>query len=66
MKGLAILISVAALCLSLIAFMDSDTSQSVDVRIINGTGAICNSGAISLSSGRGTCSHHGGVQEWLE
>lgn len=61
------LIACVALCLSLIALMDADSSAStnVDVRIINGTGAICKSGAISLSSGRGTCSQHGGVEEWL-
>ena len=67
MKGMAILIACVALCLSLIALMNSgDASSSVDVRIINGEGAICQSGAISLSQGRGTCSGHGGVEEWVE
>lgn len=28
-------------------------------------GAICNDGTRSYSTGRGTCSHHGGVAEWL-
>ena len=28
------------------------------------TGAICNDGTISYSTGRGTCSHHGGVNYW--
>ena len=28
-------------------------------------GAICNDGTISNSTDRGTCSHHGGVAEWL-
>ena len=66
MKGMAILIACVALCLSLIALMNSgDASSSVDVRIINGEGAICQSGAISLSQGSGTCSRHGGVEEWL-
>ena len=27
-------------------------------------GAICNDGWISNSTGRGTCSHHGGVSTW--
>jgi len=66
MKGIAILIACVALCLSLIALMNSgDASSNVDIRIINGKGAICQSGAISLSQGRGTCAHHGGVKEWI-
>ncbi|TWP21745.1 DUF3761 domain-containing protein, partial [TM7 phylum sp. oral taxon 346] len=28
-------------------------------------GAICRDGWRSYSTGRGTCSHHGGVAEWL-
>jgi hypothetical protein len=28
-------------------------------------GAICSDGWVSPSTGRGTCSHHGGVREWL-
>ena len=28
-------------------------------------GAICRDGTRSYSTGRGTCSHHGGVSEWL-
>lgn len=28
-------------------------------------GAICNDGTESTSTGRGTCSHHGGVNYWL-
>ncbi len=28
-------------------------------------GAICRDGWRSHSTGRGTCSHHGGVREWL-
>lgn len=28
-------------------------------------GAICWDGWVSSSTGRGTCSHHGGVREWL-
>jgi len=67
MKGTAILIACIALCLSLIALMGGrDSSNTVDVRIINGKGAICQSGAISLSQRRGTCSRHGGVKEWIE
>lgn len=27
-------------------------------------GAVCSDGWISSSTGRGTCSHHGGVREW--
>lgn len=27
--------------------------------------AICNDGTYSSSSGSGTCSHHGGVRQWL-
>nr|DAX46847.1 MAG TPA: Protein of unknown function (DUF3761) [Caudoviricetes sp.] len=30
-----------------------------------GPSAICGDGTYSYSSGRGTCSHHGGVAEWL-
>jgi hypothetical protein len=30
-----------------------------------GSGAICADGWRSYSTGRGTCSHHGGVAEWL-
>ncbi|GAA4736948.1 DUF3761 domain-containing protein [Flavisolibacter ginsenosidimutans] len=29
------------------------------------TGAICNDGSRSYATGRGACSHHGGVREWL-
>jgi len=67
MKGMAILIACVALCLSLIALMNSgDASSNVDIRIINGKGAICQSGAYSVSqSRRGTCAHHGGVKEWI-
>ena len=28
-------------------------------------GAICNDGWRSFSTGKGTCSHHGGVDYWL-
>ena len=28
-------------------------------------GAICRDGTRSYSTGRGTCSHHGGVSQWL-
>ena len=27
--------------------------------------AICNDGTYSYGSGSGTCSHHGGVRQWL-
>ena len=30
-----------------------------------GPSAICGDGTYSYSSGRGTCSHHGGVAQWL-
>ena len=30
-----------------------------------GPSALCRDGTYSYSSGRGTCSHHGGVAEWL-
>ena len=30
-----------------------------------GSGAICNDGTRSYSTGRGTCSHHDGVYKWL-
>jgi|ERR1044072_1822128 hypothetical protein len=33
--------------------------------IHNSGGAICGDGSRSYSTGRGTCSHHGGVAEWL-
>jgi hypothetical protein len=29
------------------------------------TGAICNDGTYSSATGRGACSHHGGVARWL-
>ncbi|MBH1979946.1 DUF3761 domain-containing protein [Candidatus Saccharibacteria bacterium] len=29
------------------------------------TGAICDDGSYSYATGRGACSHHGGVSEWL-
>lgn len=29
------------------------------------TGAVCNSGRVSSATGRGACSHHGGVARWL-
>jgi hypothetical protein len=29
------------------------------------SGAICNDGWVSHSTGRGTCSHHGGVRKWF-
>ncbi len=28
-------------------------------------GAICNDGTTSKATGRGACSHHGGVKEWI-
>ena len=30
-----------------------------------GPSALCRDGTYSYSSGRGTCSHHGGVRQWL-
>lgn len=30
-----------------------------------GPSALCGDGTYSYSSGRGTCSHHGGVEQWL-
>ncbi|MDL5515052.1 hypothetical protein QSE00_24795 [Arenibacter sp. M-2] len=35
--------------------------NNVKVRI----GAVCNDGSISRATGRGACSHHGGVDYWL-
>jgi hypothetical protein len=32
---------------------------------LQGVGAICRDGSRSYSTGRGTCSHHGGVDYWL-
>lgn len=32
----------------------------------SGGGAICNDGSRSYSTGRGTCSHHGGVDYWMD
>ena len=29
------------------------------------SGAVCNDGYISYSTGPGTCSHHGGVKYWF-
>lgn len=29
------------------------------------TGAVCNDGTYSSATGRGACSHHGGVSQWL-
>lgn len=66
MKGIAVFLSVLAICLALVALMDEPISRDIDVRIINGSGAICNNGYISLSTGRGTCSHHDGVREWVK
>lgn len=37
------------------------TQQSTHGR----TGAVCRDGWVSSSTGRGTCSHHGGVARWL-
>lgn len=43
--------------------MDGDykLTEFMEVRV----GAICNDGSRSSSTGRGTCSHHGGVNTWL-
>ena len=36
-----------------------------DINDESSGGAICNDGTRSYSTGRGTCSHHGGVNYWL-
>lgn len=41
-------------------------SPTYDDGIPNGATAVCNDGTYSYSQNhRGTCSHHGGVREWL-
>lgn len=67
MKHAAVLIAVLALCLSVIALIGQPeaSTSSVNIRIINGHGAICENGYISLSRGAGTCSGYGGVKEWI-
>lgn len=39
----------------------SNTSNSPCIRV----GAICNDGTRSSATGRGACSHHGGVRNWI-
>lgn len=46
------------LLLSLALFLSSYKTASAD--------AICNDGTYSYSSGSGTCSHHGGVDYWID
>lgn len=40
-------------------------STTPNTNTYSGGGAICNDGTRSYSTGRGTCSHHGGVDRWL-
>ena len=41
--------------------INKNTNPSQSARI----GAICNDGTKSTATGRGACSHHGGVKEWI-
>lgn len=41
------------------------SSYSIDENRNLRVGAICKDGTTSEATGRGACSHHGGVREWL-
>ncbi|RYX83926.1 DUF3761 domain-containing protein [bacterium] len=43
----------------------TDVSGSAPARSGGRTGAKCNDGSYSEATGRGACSHHGGVAQWL-
>jgi len=42
-----------------------ETPVSAPAQSMTRTGAICNDGSPSSATGRGACSHHGGVARWL-
>lgn len=44
--------------------VNNDIITDINVEKIR-TGAICNDGSYSDATGKGACSHHGGVQYWL-
>lgn len=46
-------------------YYDEDGDYKLTEFIQYRVGAICNDGSRSYSTGRGTCSHHGGVNYWL-
>ena len=45
--------------------MLGDSAPQSVPQVQSGGGAICSDGSRSYSTGRGTCSHHGGVSQWL-
>lgn len=46
---------------SMVAFGATRTQPGTDRHRV---GAVCNDGTISSATGRGACSHHGGVMCW--
>lgn len=50
-------ISVAFLVILLISCISSCNTPRI--------GAVCNDGTYSNATGRGACSHHGGVNHWV-
>ena len=57
---IALILLILAATLILIEYIRGDHPVYSSER----SGAICNDGWVSNSTGRGTCSHHGGVKRW--
>jgi hypothetical protein len=64
MKVVIVMLSAAVLVLSFAVY--GVASRDADDSVIGGATAICEDGMLSMSrSSRGTCSHHGGVEVWI-
>jgi hypothetical protein len=59
--AIAFIVFVASIVLVIREFWRGDFTEYGEIRI----GAICSDGWHSESTGRGTCSHHGGVHHWI-
>jgi hypothetical protein len=56
------LLFIGAIALGVMA--DAGTASSPAPQVRQRVGAVCNDGSSSGATGRGACSHHGGVQCW--
>lgn len=64
MKVVVVILSASILTLLLI--LCAIIQRSPDDGVIGGATALCEDGSLSMSDERsGTCSHHGGVDRWL-
>jgi Protein of unknown function (DUF3761). len=63
-RPLAVVAGIAALVTAGVALYNSQNIPST-YTWKECVGAVCSDGWVSSSTGSGTCSHHGGVREWL-